>query len=221
MRIALRRLPDMSAAASWALALTLVGYPIAGLIGSALNWDSTIASIPFRLGVLALSVVLWSRGPPLQTWLKRSPWLIGFGLLYLMRLLWDLGVAGVPGAGEALAFYIITVLAPAAALGLFSYSTYLIHELVILHLSPLLWPESWRSMPALSLGLVAVSAASLVCARIYFAWFERRKPQRLARSAHATMREDWFNALSTQKGSELLFVQTLRNSLMSATMIAS
>ena len=118
MRIARRRLPDMSAAASWALALTLVGYPIAGLIGSALNWDSTIASIPFRLGVLALSVVLWSRGPPLQIWLKRSPWLIGFSLLYLMRLLWDLGVAGVPGAGEALAFYIITVLAPATALGL-------------------------------------------------------------------------------------------------------
>ena len=118
MRSARRVQRDLSSAASWALALTLVGYPIAGLIGSALNWDSTLASIPFRLGVLALSVVLWARSPPLRIWVKRSPWLIGFSLLYLLRLLWDLGVAGVPGAGEALTFYIVTVLAPATALGL-------------------------------------------------------------------------------------------------------
>lgn len=49
----------------------------------------------------------------------------------------------------------------------------------------------------------------------------RRSPQRLARTAHATLREDWFAAVSAQKGSELLAVQTLRNSMMSATMTAS
>jgi hypothetical protein len=43
----------------------------------------------------------------------------------------------------------------------------------------------------------------------------------LARSAHANLREEWFAALSKQKGSEILAVQTLRNSLMSATMTAS
>ena len=50
---------------------------------------------------------------------------------------------------------------------------------------------------------------------------QRRRPDRMARSAHAELREDWFNAVSQQPGSELLAVQTLRNSLMSATMTAS
>ena len=49
----------------------------------------------------------------------------------------------------------------------------------------------------------------------------RRSPARLARAAHATLREEWFEALSKQRGSEILAVQTLRNSLMSATMTAS
>ena len=43
----------------------------------------------------------------------------------------------------------------------------------------------------------------------------------MAPSAHATLREDWFDAVSAHRGSEILAVQTLRNSLMSATMLAS
>ena len=50
---------------------------------------------------------------------------------------------------------------------------------------------------------------------------QRQRPERMARSAHATLREEWFTAVSQQKGSEILAVQTLRNSLMSATMTAS
>ena len=50
---------------------------------------------------------------------------------------------------------------------------------------------------------------------------QRRSPARLARSVHATLREEWFVAISKQRGSEILAVQTLRNSLMSATMTAS
>ena len=50
---------------------------------------------------------------------------------------------------------------------------------------------------------------------------QRRAPLRLARSAHATLRQDWFAAISAQKGSEILAVQTLRNALMAATMTAS
>ncbi len=63
--------------------------------------------------------------------------------------------------------------------------------------------------------------AILLVYEVTFAWAERRSPERLARSAHATMREEWLLALSAQKGSEVLIVQTLRNSVMSATMIAS
>lgn len=38
---------------------------------------------------------------------------------------------------------------------------------------------------------------------------------------HARLREDWLRAVSAQPGSELLAIQTLRNSMMSATMSAS
>jgi len=50
---------------------------------------------------------------------------------------------------------------------------------------------------------------------------QRRRPDRMARSAHAALREEWFSAVSQHQGSEILAVQTLRNSLMSATMTAS
>lgn len=50
---------------------------------------------------------------------------------------------------------------------------------------------------------------------------QRRHPERYSRALHARLREEWFSAVSAEKGSELLAVQTLRNSLMSATMTAS
>lgn len=65
------------------------------------------------------------------------------------------------------------------------------------------------------------TVALLVMYELATAWTQRRLPARLARSAHAGLRESWFVAVSQQKGSEILAVQTLRNSLMSATMTAS
>ncbi len=50
---------------------------------------------------------------------------------------------------------------------------------------------------------------------------ERSNPQSTARAAHAALREEWVRALSGQSGSEIVAVQTLRNSLMSATISAS
>ena len=50
---------------------------------------------------------------------------------------------------------------------------------------------------------------------------QHHTPARLARTAHATLREEWFGAISKQRGSEILAVQTLRNSLMSTTMTGS
>ena len=74
-------------------------------------------------------------------------------------------------------------------------------------------PMAW--LPALAtVAVLAVHEAVLAVA-------ERRHPERMARSAHATLREDWFAAVSQHQGAEILAVQTLRNSLMSATMTAS
>ena len=66
-----------------------------------------------------------------------------------------------------------------------------------------------------------ITIAMLVTYELSLLWVQRRNPLTLARSAHANLREEWFTALSQQKGSEILAVQTLRNSLMSATMTAS
>jgi uncharacterized membrane protein len=55
----------------------------------------------------------------------------------------------------------------------------------------------------------------------YVLWLGRREPHRMARYAHARMRIAWVDALGRAKGSEITAVQTLRNSLMSATIVAS
>jgi hypothetical protein len=70
----------------------------------------------------------------------------------------------------------------------------------------------------LAAGIMVVM---LIAYELSLLWFQRRSPKLLARLAHANLREEWFAALSKQQGSEILAVQTLRNSLMSATMTAS
>lgn len=66
----------------------------------------------------------------------------------------------------------------------------------------------------------AIATLGIVLA--YEVWLtQKRACGRLTRTAHVSLREDWFAAISAQPGSEILAVQTLRNSLMSATMTAS
>jgi len=66
-----------------------------------------------------------------------------------------------------------------------------------------------------------LTVAILVLYEIKLLLVQRRNPARLARLAHADLREQWLTALSEHPGSEVLAVQTLRNSLMAATMTAS
>lgn len=66
-----------------------------------------------------------------------------------------------------------------------------------------------------------LTAAILVAYEVLLVVMQLRRPSLVARSAHASLREEWFASISEQPGSEVLAVQTLRNSLMSATMLAS
>ena len=66
-----------------------------------------------------------------------------------------------------------------------------------------------------------VTVAVLLSYEALLAVAQRRRPERIARTVHANLREDWFEAVSAQKGSEVLAVQTLRNALMSASITAS
>lgn len=68
---------------------------------------------------------------------------------------------------------------------------------------------------------VGATVAVLVLYEALLLYLQTRQPDRLARVQHAGLREDWFRAISAHEGSEVLAVQTLRNSLMSATMLAS
>ena len=72
---------------------------------------------------------------------------------------------------------------------------------------------AWLS---LLLSLAILGAYELNLSRL-----SRRQPLATARSAHALLRVEWVQALSRQAGSEIVAVQALRNSLMSATITAS
>lgn len=74
---------------------------------------------------------------------------------------------------------------------------------------------------ALSWWAAFATAAVLVGYEVSLALAQRRRPDSMARTAHANLREDWFVAVSNQKGSEILAVQTLRNAVMSASITAS
>jgi hypothetical protein len=75
--------------------------------------------------------------------------------------------------------------------------------------------ETWSWVGVIS-SFVVVAGYELLEARA--AW---RDPQATARSAHRLLRGQWVRALSRKPGSEIVAVQALRNSLMSATITAS
>lgn len=112
---ALRRGIRPRLGAAWLLVFVVIGYPIAGLMASAMDWDSTTASIPLRVLVLVLSVwLLLSRRNGTNQ--RGGLWLGLFCGAYLLRLLTDTGITQVPGAVEALVFFLATVVIPAVAL---------------------------------------------------------------------------------------------------------
>ncbi|RZL03893.1 MAG: DUF599 domain-containing protein [Rubrivivax sp.] len=66
-----------------------------------------------------------------------------------------------------------------------------------------------------------LSLAILGAYEVHLALLSRRHSLATARSAHALLRAEWVQALSRQVGSEIVAVQALRNSLMSATITGS
>lgn len=77
------------------------------------------------------------------------------------------------------------------------------------------------SAPAMAWLAFGISLALFAVYEGWVLWVGRRAPDRMARTAHARMRASWAASLSTRPGFEIVAVQTLRNSLMSATIGAS
>jgi hypothetical protein len=67
----------------------------------------------------------------------------------------------------------------------------------------------------------AISSSIFVTYEGWVLWVGRRHPDRMARYAHARLRVAWAAALGAKPGFEIVAVQNLRNSLMSATIAAS
>lgn len=70
-------------------------------------------------------------------------------------------------------------------------------------------------------SLLAVSGLIYAAYEAYVLWRGRTHPDRMARYAHARMRVAWVASLHDSPGFEIVAVQALRNSLMSATIVAS
>ncbi|MDQ9172436.1 DUF599 domain-containing protein [Oxalobacteraceae bacterium R-40] len=56
---------------------------------------------------------------------------------------------------------------------------------------------------------------------IYLGWLIKRAPMKTARGAHAVIRSKWVKSVMNRPGSEVLAVQTLRNSVMAASFMAT
>jgi hypothetical protein len=96
---------------AWAFALTLIGYPLAGLAAVFAGLPSWMMSYPFRLVVVGFSAWLMVRFARLQPRGRIPALLAVFWLLYVGRLLVDMA-SGPPGAAEALFFFALTTLIP-------------------------------------------------------------------------------------------------------------
>lgn len=113
----MKRRSHLPASPRWLFVMTLAGYPIAGLLASLLDWDSALTSFPFRAGVVLLALWVLARVAPDRGASNLSlRWLFGFWLIYLVRLVWDGLVAGVPGSQEAIAFFMLAVVIPCSVL---------------------------------------------------------------------------------------------------------
>ncbi len=97
------------------IALTLVGYPMAGLVASGLGLESTLTSFPLRGLVLLVSIVTtvhFARsGQPMRV----DMWIIAFFWLYLIRLFWDLQNPAFEDLDQAILFFLGTCVVPALA----------------------------------------------------------------------------------------------------------
>jgi hypothetical protein len=98
------------------LALALTGYPLAGVVTSALGWEGPTISYAFRILVLLLGAGLAGqavlRGRP-----RMLPVLVMiFFSLYLVRLYYDGFIDPLPSADFAFTFYVSVVLVPCLAM---------------------------------------------------------------------------------------------------------
>jgi O-antigen ligase len=101
---------------SWLFALTLVGYPLAGMLSAATGLSNQLVSFPFRIVIVLLSILLMVTALTSGRRVFLDGMMLGFWLLYLLRLAWDVLVTGIAGAEQATLFFLLTAVIPCSAI---------------------------------------------------------------------------------------------------------
>ncbi len=94
------------------------GYPITALIVTFLGLDTQALSIPYRLMVMAISVLVIMSGLFSRFQGKLDFWLVIFLTLYFVRLIHDYSNNSIIGNVEVIQFYVAVVLVPLLAINL-------------------------------------------------------------------------------------------------------
>src|SRR5688572_9218474 len=68
---------------------------------------------------------------------------------------------------------------------------------------------------------IVTSLIAFVLYELYLRWVTRHAPMKTARSAHAAIRSNWVKSVMSRQGTEILVIQTLRNSVMAASFMAT
>ena len=97
-------------------ALTVAGYPIAGLLAAGFDLPSQATSVPFRLLVVGLATLIALMTMSQCKIRKPVLFLLGFWVSYLLRLVWDAAATDLQGADSALTFFVAVVVVPCIAL---------------------------------------------------------------------------------------------------------
>lgn len=98
-------------------ALSIAGYPLAGMLAPYFDIADSLVSMAFRLLVVALSVLAVATVRP-QERITPSRWLLVFFAAYLVRLGWDWLMEVSPDADEALLYFVVVCAIPALAVNL-------------------------------------------------------------------------------------------------------
>ena len=96
----------------WTFVLSIIGYPVAGLISTAFDIGNSNISIALRVAVAALSLGGVLSALRFKVRIRIDAWLVLFLALYLFRLLADLSRADLPTTGDDLLAYVVITLPP-------------------------------------------------------------------------------------------------------------
>lgn len=101
---------------AWVVGLSVVGYPIAGLLAAVLSLESTVTSIPFRLIVVAIAGLAVLSYTAVGGRFRLNQLVLLFWWLYGIRLVFDVGQGVFDTVDRDALFFVAAVVLPGLAM---------------------------------------------------------------------------------------------------------